>query len=714
MVDRSKGGRPIKGKLIKGESAADRKQRMHATAKANRRASERDIGPTPKVKNPARKSKLKFDLLGFLKGYLGHRYPLPFSSDHLDLIKSIQGIILHGGQRALAMPRGSGKTTILEGAMLWAQLYGHRRYLVIIAATGGKALEIMENLQHALAHNDELLDDFPEACHAVRKLGGVSQRTIGQTTEGLPTMLVWKSKEVKLPFTAAGGGSIIQITGITGAIRGAKVTLANGEDIRPDLCLIDDFQTRESAKSINQTDNRLQILRSDVLGLAGPGQAVACFCACTIIYRGDGAAQLLDRKNNPEWQGTTARMMVSMPSKKALIDWEKYTNIYHEDLGNDALPQEKKLFRCTKFYRDNRKAMDDGALAAWAERKLPGELSAIQHAMNLLITRKEEAFYAEYQNDPRGLEASEQPQLNPEQIVTRLNHIKPGIVSSSSTELVAFIDVGEGCLWWGLGAFSDGFRCDIPSYGAYPDPGRRMFSKREMEGALTRAHPTGSMEATWWAALTELCKKLLDEDHPDEQGNGRRVSLCLIDAGDGDATDTIFDFCKRSEWKDRLHPSRGKGIGAKTRPMADWPKEVGEKIGTDWRLRRNKARKHKEVLIGTNFWKSCVAARLKAPMGGPGCLTFAGDNPAAHELIAHHLCAERQQRVSTTERSVFEWTLKPGHDNDLLDVAVGLHVAASIRGISFAGVAPKEAVRKRGAGKSFADRQREAREKQAG
>ena len=44
--------------------------------------------------------------------------------------------------------------------------------------------------------------------------------------------------------------------------------------------------------------------------------------------------------------------------------------------------------------------MDEGAAVAWPERFNVDELSAIQHAMNLLF-RNEPAFMAEMQNDPR-------------------------------------------------------------------------------------------------------------------------------------------------------------------------------------------------------------------------------------------------------------------------------------------------------------------------
>lgn len=698
-------------KSTKGESYETYRRRYKAEHRAKVRASTRDIGPVPPVRNPKRKAKFKRDLLGFLLSYLPHRFPLKFSQDHLDLIASIQGIMLHGGQRALALPRGSGKTTILEGACLWALLYGHRRFLFVVAATGKAAKQIMENLQQELSMNDDLFADFPEACHAIRALGGVSQRAEAQTSEGRPTLIVWTGDEVRLPMMSAGGGSVIQIAGITGAIRGAKSSLVSGANVRPDLCLVDDFQTRESAKSGNQTANRLQIMQSDVLGLAGPGERVACFCACTIIQPGDGAAQLLDRKMHPEWQGTTARLMRSMPSKSAMVLWEQYTEIYHEDLLNEALPQERKLVRATLFYRKNRAAMDDGAVASWAERKSEGELSAVQHAMNLLITRGEEAFNAEYQNEPRGLAAAATlPQLQAEEIAKRLNRVPHGVVPNGTQTLVAYIDVGEGCLWYHVGAFAEGFAGASVAYAAHPDPGRRYFSKSEMNGELMRVYPLGSFEAAWYAALTAVCGQILDRDWKGEDGLTYRVSRCLIDYSYGESTDTVFKFCKESPWSDRLLPSRGKGIGAKGRPMDTWPKEKGDKLGTGWRIQRNKNRHQREVVIDTNGWKSSTFQRLTSSMGGPSCFMLSGISASDHEMISHHLAAENRVRVSAVGRTIDEWSRKPGEDNDLFDCVVGCHVAASIEGITITDKTAGRASRK-SEPVSFAEQQRLARER---
>ncbi|MDA9859066.1 hypothetical protein N9D23_13175, partial [Rubripirellula sp.] len=97
---------------------------------------------------------------------------------------------------------------------------------------------------------------------------------------------------------------------------------------------------------------------------------------CTVIRPGDMADNILDRDKHPEWNGARTRMVNSFPTNETL--WERYAEIRAEGLraGDGGAAG-------TEFYRQNRRAMDEGADVAWQERFNHDELSAIQHAMNL-------------------------------------------------------------------------------------------------------------------------------------------------------------------------------------------------------------------------------------------------------------------------------------------------------------------------------------------
>jgi hypothetical protein len=72
-------------------------------------------------------------------------------------------------------------------------------------------------------------------------------------------------------------------------IRGQNYARPDGQVVRPQLVLIDDPQTSESAWSETQSNDRERILAGDVLGMAGPGKKIAGLMACTVIRPGDMA-----------------------------------------------------------------------------------------------------------------------------------------------------------------------------------------------------------------------------------------------------------------------------------------------------------------------------------------------------------------------------------------------------------------------------------------
>ncbi len=73
------------------------------------------------------------------------------------------------------------------------------------------------------------------------------------------------------------------------------------------------------------------------------------------------------------------------------ISSSKYAQMRGESFKNDGDGHE-----ATEFYRQNRAAMDDGAIIAWPQRHNTDELSAIQHAMNLKL--QDEAAYTHKRN----------------------------------------------------------------------------------------------------------------------------------------------------------------------------------------------------------------------------------------------------------------------------------------------------------------------------
>jgi hypothetical protein len=649
-----------------------------------RSRDRRDISQDyPPPGDDARREVCAGDFRRFCETYFPQAFALEWSEDHLRAIERMQAITLGGGLFALAMPRGSGKTTLSLRAALWALLYRHRRFVCLIAATEELARRLLKQFKTELGSNERLAEDFRWVCHPIRKLENNGRRCIGQHFRGQQTLIDWANDRLTfptMPDEACDGpnvsGSTISVSGLTGALRGQSHALASGEIIRPELVILDDPQTRESAMSPSQSATRAAIIAGDVLGMAGPGQDIAAIMPCTVIREDDMAAEMLDRKKHPEWGGQRTKMVYAWPKNEKL--WEEYGRLWAE--GMEA---ERGIADAGAFYLANRTAMDEGAQAAWPARYNKGELSAIQHAFNLKLLVGEHAFQAEYQNDPLPVVDLGPDDLTPDQIKGKVNSLKRRMVPLGCNHLTAFIDVQGSLLYWLVAAWEDDFTGSIVDYGAFPDQKRPYFTLRDARNTLQRAFPKAGLEGRIYAGLEALTADLLTREWPRDDGTTLRIERCLIDANYGDSTAPVKKFCRQSPHSSLLTPSHGKGISAKMNPMAQWPKRGGERVGHNWRLRvMEVGERVRSVIYDVNFWKSFTFSRLAMAMGDRGSLSLFGDKPDAHKMLADHLCAEFRVRTGGQGRELDEWSQRPDRrDNHLFDCLVGNCVAASMQGV---------------------------------
>ena len=638
----------------------------------------RDIGELPEVVNPERKERAGADFRFFCESYFPLTFHLPWSPDHLKVIAKIEQAVLRGGLFAMAMPRGSGKTTICECACIWAVLYGHREFVALIGSDEGHAVEMLESIKMELDGNDLLLADFPEVVYPIQCLDGIANRCSGQLYKGERTRIGWTAKEIVLPTIpgSKASGAIITVAGITGRIRGMKYKRADGKTVRPSLVVIDDPQTDESARSLSQCATREHILAGAILGLAGPGKKISGIMPCTVIRPGDMADNILNQDKHPEWNGERTKMVYSFPSNEKL--WSQYAEIRRESLkkyGDGRL--------ATEFYRANREAMDEGAVVAWPQRFNHDELSAIQHAMNLKL-QDEAAFFAEYQNEPLPEEQPEDDLLTADQIASKLNRIPRRLVPIGCGHVTMFIDVQANVLFYVVAAWEDDFTGYVIDYGTYPDQKRQYFTLRDIRHTLAAATKASGLEGAIYAGLEALTHECLGREWKRDDGAALRIDRCLIDANWGTSTDVVYQFCRQSSHAAILLPSHGRFVGAASRPFSEYQRRPGDRVGLNWRIPAvHGKRAVRHVSYDTNFWKSFIHARLAVAIGDRGCLSLFGDKPEAHRLFAEHLTAEYRIKTEGRGRAVDEWKQRPGHpDNHWLDCLVGCAVAASIQGVS--------------------------------
>jgi hypothetical protein len=668
------------------DAEAYRSHRQAAAERSREKASAgQDIGDIPAVVNPRRRARALKSFRIFCETYFADTFALKWSADHLKVIGKIEDAVLRGGQQAIAMPRGSGKTSLCERACIWAPLKGGHKYLVLIGADETAATVNLETIYTELETNDLLLEDFPEVCYPIRRIEGVHQRKLRYKGERIH--YEFTAKRMVLPTIpgSPAADAVIDCAGITARLRGRKYTRRDGGTSRPDLVLIDDPQTDETAKSPSQVAERERIVSGAVLGMAGPGKNISALMTVTVIQPDDFADRVLNRKLHPEWHGEKTKMLYAIPTDMKL--WEEYWQIRSEEMQADGDGSKSRT-----FYRKNRRAMDAGAVVAWKERYKPGELSAIQHAMNLRFANPE-AFAAECQNEPMAPKPKEMLVMSAEKILEHLNGTPRGVVPQSASRLTGFIDVQGGMLFWLVLATADDFTGAIVDYGAFPDQKRSYFTladaKRKVMQAAAAAGATivGVEGAIYWA-LTELTNDLLTREWRREDGAHLKIEKCPIDASWGESTDTVYQFCRSSKFSAIVMPSHGRFVGASSRPFSEWAGKPGDRIGLHWRIPVSPGRRTiRHLLIDTNWWKTFVHARLALGIGDRGAFSLSGSRGEEHRLMADHLTAEAPILTTAKDRSVNEWKLRaPGLDNHWLDGLVGAAVAASIQGAKLLGV----------------------------
>jgi hypothetical protein len=674
-------------------------------AEISRRKSSqrREIGAVPPIKSPRRRMRCRKSLRLFCETYNPEAFTLAWSEEHLRVLARIEEAATLGALYAMAMPRGSGKSTICRMASLWILSYAICRYLFVIGANADKAEDTLATLKTLIRFLPTYAADFPEIAHPAIALGGIANRASGQTCQGHSTLIEWAGDRLVLPTVpppanwtkacsarplradgmAPTSGLVVSTSGLTGdGIRGSLLTLSTGELLRPDFVLLDDPQTNESAHSKTQNATREQLVAADVLGMAGPDRAIAAVMPCTVIAKGDFVDRILDRQKHPLWRGERMRLLRTMPAN--LRAWSDYFEVYTAC----AQLEPPDFTESNRYYVERRAVLDEGAVASWPERKLDTEVSAIQHAMHLYC-RDQAAFWSEYQNDPIDEQsAAVSKKLDADQVKRRVNHIPRLVVPRESTRLVAFIDCGLDLLWYAIAGLDERFSGGLVDYGWWPAQPKEYFAKTNPPVTLGDLYPNHDKDQLLYAALRDLTATILGRSYVRHQADDQvKVDRCLVDEGWNDKV--VYQFCRESPFASILMPSKGhvpKSLGHT--PMARWAARAGERAAKpgqpSWRVGPVGSGKGRHTIFEANEWKSFTAERLTTRPGGSGCLQLFGDESTNHAMFADHCTAEFATAVTVDGRRHERWQMKATRDdNDLWDCAVGCMVAAAIGGLEW-------------------------------
>jgi hypothetical protein len=359
-----------------------------------KRSAASDIGSCSPVKRNTRVyNKCGKSLLDFGYTYFPHWVHRGRSPVITEYVTRLSLVITERTRLAIAIPRGYAKTTWAKIALMWAALYDYVDFSLVLAANQTAASRILSDIVNQLCSNELLLRDHPAACKPLKLLEGHHQRAPSQNIAGEHTRIVLNSDTLVMPTVtnAKSSGNIIRAMGITANFLGLNI-----DGVRPGFALLDDVQGLDAASSTTEVDKLESVVQGGVNGLASHEDGIGILMACTVAHEGDLSSRYTDKKLHPEFDSIRTGLVKHWPRNKDL--WDNYLKLWKmESEGPRA---------ATKFYKENREAMDAGAVVLDPDLKTNSELSALQHVYNLVAIMGFSAFTKQMQNQPYSGNAS--------------------------------------------------------------------------------------------------------------------------------------------------------------------------------------------------------------------------------------------------------------------------------------------------------------------
>lgn len=638
----------------------------------------------PGVVNPARRERCLADPVDFLLTYFPKKYTIRFGKHHLKMIDVIISRAKYGGRQAVAAPRGCGKSELVKGLLVYLVLAGLVQFPVVGAATEKLGRRLYNDFRGKIAKNKLLLQDFPEVCYPVRALDGAPQRAGRQHVNGELTGIVWTATDyIRLPDVPGSsyGGVLLSSFGLDAAFRGFNI-----EGARPDFVLIDDPETRESAKSYDQGVDREDIIDKDIAGLASQEDNLAIVVLTTVQNCYCLSYRITDPTTRAAFNGIRYGMIVKWPTDMDL--WTEYISIRHKDqAGGD-----EHGLNAVKFYRDNREKMDAGAemlsdhfVSITLDDGTELVHSAIQQAFNKIADTNMESYKTEYQNDPTPDDNEKKTELTAAIVANRISGLgKNELPACEGVRISMGIDLGDHYGHWVKTAWTGNAAGCVIDYGVMEVPGYVKGQSREAK------------EIAVHKALLEFCPRAAEENPPE---------FCLIDAGDGDHTQAVYNAVLQlggSPWA----ASKGYAEGRFHMPVITAESIQYKRAFEECWAGRDRDKGIWLYHVNTEHWKNWLHNRFLTPTFtqesidagqrefADGSLSlFHSDDKKQHHTFSHHMVSEmRQERFVEGKGWVRKWVVKNKFNNHFLD-ALALACAAAgclgVRLISRVGVSPQ-------------------------
>lgn len=647
------------------EKAYDRQR------KEKKRAKDREIHiPPPKNLELRNRCLNDFELL--LRTYFPDIYDEEFTEDRSDMLSSIVWAAMYGGDKAIAAPRGEGKTTLAMDGAMCLMLKGLSRFPVIVSKNQESSADELKALREKLVSSERFIEDFPEV-GVPMDLTGPGVASPKQTVGGKYIRLFMGAKYFAFPTISIGQlphwdqrivpvscGQVMGALSIDGKIRGAK--FRGG---RPTLAVIDDIEDAKSASSDLLIAKNEKKIEEDIGGLGRSSERISRVMLCTTLNRKCIAYRYTEPRESkactkPSWNGKRYRKMKKEPDRMDLV--EQYIEMRQMRKADD--PDAREAFR---FWRDNRDDLERGCEVSnkqsYSKKQHfdgePIELSAIQAYYNRVADMGRKAVATEIDNDPPEEAGPQGLGLTAGRVASQISGLQKRQLPVNASRLTVGIDVGKRELHWVVIAWWKGAGGCVVDYGIHDVHGNnKVHSDDKAEDAI-------ASEPAIYRALLDLRDILLQTDYVDAAGAKRSLDMALVDSGA--YTNAVYEFIRQV--RGIFNPSKG------TSPYRRRTKSVDGCTAGKYQ--------HKQWLptanvslfeLDSDYWKGWVHQRFLSPvfdetnMLRRGALSlFEPTGSKGHALYSRHIVAEELLREFKEGKGHKEYWYVHSENNHFLD-----------------------------------------------
>jgi len=516
--------------------------------KAKKRASEREIFiPAPKNIELRNACLANFQLL--LKTCFPETYDEEFTEDRTDMLNSIVWAATYGGDKAIAGPRGEGKTTLAIDSGMCLMLKQLNDFPVVIGKNQDSASDELKALREKMVSSEMFIELFPEI-GVPMDLAGPGVATPKQTVGGKYIRLFMGAKYFAFPnitkeqlphwpknVEPISRGQVMGALGINGRIRGEKF---RGK--RPTLAIIDDLEDTQAANSDMLIEKNEKKIEEDIGGLGRSSKRIPRVMLCTTQNRKCIAYKYTDPKQKPSWNGVRYRKMKRPPDRMDLVD--EY--IQMRQLRKQDDPDAREAFR---FWKQHQAEIEAGCIVSNKQSYSkdihfdgdPVELSAVHAYYNRVADFGQKAVSTEIDNDPPETVGPQGQGVTAELVANRLSGLARRQLPASTMALTAAIDLGKyRCHWVVVAWWTGGGGC-VVDYGVAEVTGTDKSIDNE------------ASEPMIYRALLNWRDELTSKIYTDQTGTNRRIDFCMVDSGT--FTGAAYEFCRQAGGM--FHPSKG-------------------------------------------------------------------------------------------------------------------------------------------------------------